>query len=148
MISSIILAVDPENRQEMINWLIQPNEVILKSDRYENLINDVCMYYYKESVNNINEDTLSFVRRSAYELLRNKASKEALRKKLVQANQTSAAQGMMDPSMPDSTVVTVNDMGQRQYVTEMNGIEQSQLPYVISASITPSMMTVSNENGV
>lgn len=100
MISSIILAVDPENRQEMINWLIQPNEVILKSDRYENLINDVCMYYYKESVNNINEDTLSFVRRSANELLRNKASKEALRKKLVQANQTSAAQGMMDPSMP------------------------------------------------
>ena len=148
MISSIILAVDPENRQEMINWLIQPNEVRLKSDRYENLINDVCMYYYKESVNNINEDTLSFVRRSANELLRNKASKEALRKKLVQANQTSAAQGMMDPSMPDSTVVTVNDMGQRQYVTEMNGIEQSQLPYVRSASITPSMMTVSNENGV
>ena len=146
MISSIILAVDPENRQEMISWLVQPNEVILKSDRYENLINDVCMYYYKESVNNINEDTLSFVRRSANELLRNKASKEALRKKLVQATQTSAA--IMDPSMQDSNVVAVNDMGQRQYVTDMNGIEQSQLPYVISASITPSMMTVNNENGV
>ena len=138
--------MDPENRQEMISWLVQPNEVILKSDRYENLINDVCMYYYKESVNNINEDTLSFVRRSANELLRNKASKEALRKKLVQATQTSAA--IMDPSMQDSNVVAVNDMGQRQYVTEMNGIEQSQLPYVISASITPSMMTVNNENGV
>ena len=62
-----------------------PNEVILKSERYESLINDACLFYYKEVVQNISEDTLAFVRRSANELLRNKASKEAIRKKLIQA---------------------------------------------------------------
>ena len=81
--------MDANARADMINWLTLSNDVILKSERYEGLINDVCMYFYKESVNNINEDTLAFVRRSANELLRNKASKEALRKKLIQASQDS-----------------------------------------------------------
>ena len=88
MITSCILTVGDHERNDMIEWLSLPNEIILKSERYENLINDVCLYYYKQTVTSINEDTLAFVRRSANELLRNKASKEALRKKLVQQSQT------------------------------------------------------------
>ena len=70
----MIQAVDANERADMINWLTLSNDVILKSERYEGLINDVCMYLYKETVNNINEDTLAFLRRSAKQLLRNKGS--------------------------------------------------------------------------
>lgn len=129
----------------MGQWLVMPNEIILKSERYENLINDVCMYYYKESVNNINEDTLAFVRRSANELLRNKASKEALRKKLMQTVQAEPVT-MVDTSMQDAAplpVASTEMMGHRQhYPPEVNTVDPSQLQYMIAAQVDQRMLNV------
>ena len=126
----------------MINWLTLSNDVILKSERYEGLINDVCMYFYKESVNNINEDTLAFVRRSANELLRNKASKEALRKKLIQANQES--QAMMDAGIQDSSIPVNEILVQRaNYGGEVTTVDPTQLQYILPSPVAPSMMNVS-----
>lgn len=55
----------------------------MKSERFESLINKCCLHYYKKRANEISDDNLSFVRRSANELLRNKASKEAMKKRLL-----------------------------------------------------------------
>ena len=129
----------------MSQWLVMPNEIILKSERYENLINDVCMFYYKESVNNINEDTLAFVRRSANELLRNKASKEALRKKLMQTAQAEPVT-MVDTSMQDATplpVASTEMIDHRQhYPPEVNTVDPSQLQYMIAAQVDQRMLNV------
>ena len=129
----------------MSQWLVMPNEIILKSERYENLINDVCMFYYKESVNNINEDTLAFVRRSANELLRNKASKEALRKKLMQTAQAEPVT-MVDTSMQDATplpVASTEMIDYRQhYPPEVNTVDPSQLQYMIAAQVDQRMLNV------
>jgi len=129
----------------MAQWLVMPNEIILKSERYENLINDVCMYYYKESVNNINEDTLAFVRRSANELLRNKASKESLRKKLMQASQADPVT-MVETSMQDTTplpVASAEMMAHRQhYPPEVNSVDPNQLQYMIAAQVDQRMLNV------
>ena len=144
MISSVILAVEPEERAEMAQWLVMPNEIILKSERYENLINDVCMYYYKESVNNINEDTHAFVRRSANELLRNKASKEALRKKLMQASQTEPVT-IVDASMHDAAplpVASAEMINHQQYPQEVNTVDPSQLQYMIATQVDQRMINV------
>lgn len=138
----MIQAVDANERADMINWLTLSNDVILKSERYEGLINDVCMYFYKESVNNINEDTLAFVRRSANELLRNKASKEALRKKLIQASQDNPS--MMDSGIQDTTMPVSEIMVQRaSYASEVNSVDPSQLQYLLPSSVAPNMMNVS-----
>lgn len=145
MIGDIIQSVAPGERAEMIRWLTLSNDIILKSERYENLINDVCMYYYKESVNNINEDTLSFVRRSANELLRNKASKEALRKKLLQSAQT-IHEPMVEQPMQGATplpVATAEMMVQRQpYPTEVANVDPNHIPYMIATQVAPGMMNV------
>ena len=134
--------MDANAREDMINWLTLSNDVILKSERYEGLINDVCMYFYKESVNNINEDTLAFVRRSANELLRNKASKEALRKKLIQASQDS--QSIIGAGIQDSSIPVNEIMVQRaNYGGEVNTVDPTQLQYILPSPVAPSMMNVS-----
>ena len=135
--------MDANARADMINWLTLSNDVILKSERYEGLINDVCMYFYKESVNNINEDTLAFVRRSANELLRNKASKEALRKKLIQASQDS--QSMIDTGIQDSSIPVTEIMVQRaNYGGEVTTVDPTQLQYILPSPVAPSMMNLIN----
>ena len=48
MITSCILSTEGEERNEMIEWLTLPNEIILKSERYESLINDTCIYYLEQ----------------------------------------------------------------------------------------------------
>lgn len=112
--------MDPAERGDIIEWLVLPNEVILKSDRYENLINDACLYYYKETVNNISEDTLAFVRRSANELLRNKASKEAIRKKLLQA-QANPNEGPIGDMIPARNPFGQEDPSQLSYIMQNVG---------------------------
>lgn len=132
MITSCILATEGEERNEMIEWLTLPNEIILKSERYENLINDTCIYYYKEVVSNISEDTLAFVRRSANELLRNKASKEAIRKKLLQ-NQTGDVAGVDDLR----TDVPMADMIQQRvpFVSDVASVDNNQLTYLMQNNV-------------
>ena len=116
----------------MIEWLTLPNEIILKSERYESLINDTCIYYYKEVVNNISEDTLAFVRRSANELWRNKASKEAIRKKLLQ-NQTGDVAGVDDLR----TDVPMADMIQQRvpFVSDVTSVDNNQLTYLMQNNV-------------
>ena len=132
MITSCILSTEGEERNEMIEWLTLPNEIILKSERYENLINDTCIYYYKEVVSNISEDTLAFVRRSANELLRNKASKEAIRKKLLQ-NQTGDVAGVDDLR----TDVPMADMIQQRvpFVSDVASVDNNQLTYLMQNNV-------------
>ena len=67
----------------MADWLSLPNETIMKSERFESLINKCCLHYYKKSSSEISDDNLSFIRQSANKLLRNKASKEAMKKRLL-----------------------------------------------------------------
>lgn len=55
----------------------------MKSERFEDLIDRCCMHFYKKHSKEISDDNLSFIRRSANELLRNKASKDAMRKRLL-----------------------------------------------------------------
>ena len=132
MITSCILSTEGEERNEMIEWLTLPNEIILKSERYESLINDTCIYYYKEVVSNISEDTLAFVRRSANELLRNKASKEAIRKKLLQ-NHTADIAGVDDLR----TDVPMADMIQQRvpFVSDVASVDNNQLTYLMQNNV-------------
>ena len=55
----------------------------MKSDRFEDLVNHCCLHFYKKTAQETSDDNLSFIRRSANELLRNKASKEAMKKRIV-----------------------------------------------------------------
>lgn len=132
VISSCVLTVDPAERSELIEWLVLPNDVILKSERYENLINDACLYYYKEMTTNISEDTLAFVRRSANELLRNKASKEALRKKLVQA-QDQAAQAEGTEDLHPESSMTEMIQSRVPFVHDVTSVDPSQITYLMNS---------------
>ena len=134
MITSIILSVQGSERDDMIEWLKQPNDVILKSDRYENLINDTCLYYYKVTTSNINEDTLAFVRRSANELMRNKASKDALVKKLRQPAQVGPENPQLGEDMQNP--IHLSEIIPRgSYVGDMNTVDPSQLGYILSSGV-------------
>ena len=67
----------------MCAWLSMQNNQIMKSSRFDSLIDQCCKYFYNKPSSEVSDDNLSFIRRSANELLRNKASKEALRKKIM-----------------------------------------------------------------
>lgn len=71
-----------QEKNELLDWLNENNDYIVKSPRFEQLIDNACMFFYKKRANQVSEDTLSFIRRSANELLRNKASKDAMKKRL------------------------------------------------------------------
>ena len=79
---SLARGASEREREEISEWLNENNEFIVKSPRYEQLIDHACMFFDKKSSSQVSEDTLNFIRRSANELLRNKASKEAMRKRL------------------------------------------------------------------
>ena len=54
----------------------------MKSVRFEQLVNQVCIMFYKKPASNISEDTISFIRRSIHELFRSKW-KEQLQAQLI-----------------------------------------------------------------
>lgn len=83
MLSECIRRTSQEERKQVAEWLSSSNDVIMKSERFEDLIDRCCMHFYKKHSKEISEDNLSFIRRSANELLRNKASKDAMRKRLL-----------------------------------------------------------------
>ena len=73
-----------QEKAEILSWLNENNDFIIKSPRFDQLIDSTCMYFYKKHASQVCEDTLNFIRRSANELLRNKASKDAMKKRLTQ----------------------------------------------------------------
>ena len=77
---TIARVASEQERTEILDWLNENNEFIIKSPRYDHLIDNACMFFYKKSATQVSEDTLNFIRRSANELLRNKASKGAMQK--------------------------------------------------------------------
>lgn len=83
MLTKFIRASAETDRRAIVEWLSQPNEVIMKSERFEDLINRCCLQFYKKTTHETSDDNLSFIRRSANELLRNKASKEAMKKRIL-----------------------------------------------------------------
>ena len=79
---TIARSSNEQEKAELLEWLKENNDYILKSPRFDSLINSACLYFYKKSSNHVSEDCLNFIRRSANELLRNKASKDAIKKRL------------------------------------------------------------------
>lgn len=71
-----------QEKAELLEWLSENNDYIVKSPRFDNLIDQACMYFYKKRASQVSEDTLNFIRRSAHELLRNKPSRDAMKKNL------------------------------------------------------------------
>lgn len=86
MLSDFIRRTPQEERKQVADWLASSNDVIMKSERFTELIDRCCMQLYKKHSSSISDDNLSFIRRSANELLRNKASKDALRKRLLSSD--------------------------------------------------------------
>lgn len=70
-----------------MEWLEQPSELITKSVRFEQLVNNTCVYYYKKAMSNVSEDTVSFIRRSIHDMLKNKAEKDQIHSKLLSSPQ-------------------------------------------------------------
>ena len=101
-----------QEKAEILSWLNENNDFIIKSPRFDQLIDSTCMYFYKKHASQVCEDTLNFVRRSANELLRNKASKDAMKKRLTQEEDD----GSLDKALRD------NESTQQEYdgVTEEN----------------------------
>ena len=95
---SIARNVDDEEKNRILEWLNMPNEVIMKSQRYQDFINQACIEFYKKPASEINDDTVGFIRRSSNELLRNKASKEALKKRLMKADDIESGDMKLDSS--------------------------------------------------
>ena len=81
--TNIILYSHGEERRQYIEWLEQPSELITKSIRFEQLVNQTCICSYKKSSNSLSEDTTNFIRRSIHEMLRSKSTKDDLRNLLL-----------------------------------------------------------------
>ena len=94
-----------QEKAEILSWLNENNDFIIKSPRFDQLIDSTCMYFYKKHASQVCEDTLNFVRRSANELLRNKASKDAMKKRLTQEEDD----GSIDKALHD------NESTQQEY---------------------------------
>ena len=94
----IILSSQGEDRRQYIEWLDQPNEVILKSVLFDQLVGNVCFYFYKRIVSEVTEDTASFIRRSVHDMLRSKSTKEQLRSQLLTGS--GILQPIIDPIIP------------------------------------------------
>ena len=94
-----------QEKAEILSWLNENNDFIIKSPRFDQLIDSTCMYFYKKHASQVCEDTLNFVRRSANELLRNKASKDAMKKRLTQEEDD----GSIDKALHD------NEYTQQEY---------------------------------
>ena len=94
-----------QEKAEILSWLNENNDFITKSPRFDQLIDCTCMYFYKKHASQVCEDTLNFIRRSANELLRNKASKDAMKKRLTQEEDD----GSIDKALHD------NEYTQQEY---------------------------------
>ena len=94
-----------QEKAEILSWLNENNDFIIKSPRFDQLIDSTCMYFYKKHASQVCEDTLNFIRRSANELLRNKASKDAMKKRLTQEEDD----GSIDKALHD------NESTQQEY---------------------------------
>lgn len=94
-----------QEKAEILSWLNENNDFIIKSPRFDQLIDSTCMYFYKKHASQVCEDTLNFIRRSANELLRNKASKDAMKKRLTQEEDD----GSIDKALHD------NEYTQQEY---------------------------------
>ena len=94
-----------QEKAEILSWLNENNDFITKSPRFDQLIDSTCMYFYKKHASQVCEDTLNFIRRSANELLRNKASKDAMKKRLTQEEDD----GSIDKALHD------NESTQQEY---------------------------------
>lgn len=78
-----------EDRHQYIDLLQQPIEMIMKSHRFDLLVNHVCMFFYKKPSASLSEDTVNFIRRSSHELFRSK-SKEQLHAQLISSQPMAA----------------------------------------------------------
>ena len=121
---SLTRGVNDQEREQIDEWLSESSEFIVKSPRYDQLIESACMYFYKKSSSQVSEDTLNFIRRSANELLRNKASKEAMRKRL---------RSEEDDEEDLDKMIGENDIITREYgMEEMENVESSDDEYILS----------------
>ncbi|KAK8799830.1 hypothetical protein WA538_000530 [Blastocystis sp. DL] len=144
-----IRSTGEEDREKVCAWLSMQNNQIMKSSRFDSLIDQCCKYFYNKPSSEVSDDNLSFIRRSANELLRNKASKEALRKKIMSPDnhmddedEGDMAIGynyppgyhdasMMDPSMASAShpISEYNNMTAISTVGGVVGLSSIPIPY-------------------
>lgn len=105
---SLARGSNEQERAQLDEWLNESNEFITKSPRYDQLVEEVCVYFYKKTSTQVTEDTLNFIHRSLNELLRNKTSKEAMRKRL-------SADGEEDNDHSLEKMIHENEMIPREY---------------------------------
>lgn len=161
-----IRTTNDEERQEMADWLGMQNESIMKSRRFDDLIDKCCQYFYKKSMTEVSDDNLSFIRRSANELLRNKASKEALRKKLTSpdyhydddedvditlsmytlhrgvADPHMVVMGINDSSVLPNTGMPMNEMNGMTPIPPMMGM--GNIPMTYEMPVMPHLSQIPN----
>lgn len=113
LIMNILVCSQGDDRRQYLEWLEQPNEMVGKSVRFEQLVNHACIIFYKKQSSNVSEDAVNFIRRSIHELLRSKPTKDQLRTQLMSSN------GVLNHSM---------DMLPSSYEYVDNGIYVSTQP--------------------
>ena len=86
LIVNILVCSQGDDRRQYLEWLEQPNEMIGKSARFEQLVNHACIIFYKKQATNVSEDSVNFIRRSIHELLRSKPTKDQLHTQLMSSN--------------------------------------------------------------
>ena len=130
LVSNIILCSQGEERRQFLDWLEQPNELIAKSVRFEQLVNHACMCFYKKPLNSVSEDTINFIRRSIHDMIRSKSTKDHLHAQLLST--PSLVQQPMDAMMNpyeygDGSMYVPNHMEDNEriiHVDLMGGMRQ------------------------
>ena len=52
---SIARSADDQEKTEILDWLNENNDFIVKSPRYDQLIDNACMYFYKKPSSTLRE---------------------------------------------------------------------------------------------
>lgn len=108
-----------EDRRHYLEWLEQPNELITKSVRFEQLVNNTCVYFYKKPMSAVTEDTVNFIRRSIHDMLKNKATKDQIHSKLLANPQQLMTHDQPMPSyeyVPDNNNIFIPQVSEQDRV--------------------------------
>lgn len=131
MIMSLAKGENESEREQISEWLNETNEFIVKSYRYEQLIDNVCLLFYKKPASQVCEDTLNFIKRSTNELLRNKTSKEVMKKRLCTDDEDSTVV---------EKVIRDNEVGPKGYDMDDDGKDSDSDNELVMGNIHSAFM--------
>lgn len=93
--------------------------MITKSVRFEQLVNNTCVYFYKKPMSAVTEDTVNFIRRSIHDMLKNKATKDQIHSKLLANPQQLMTHDQPMPSyeyVPDNHNIFIPQVSEQDRV--------------------------------